>query len=76
MKQLVRDWPTVDRVHIEWIYDFVVKQPEEAMELMNSGKLDNQSEHPHCQQQVEKMLQEMKQQQEEWTTSSAPETSS
>ncbi len=41
MKQLRRDWPDVNPLWAEWVYDFCANTPQQELDrLMASGELD------------------------------------
>ena len=41
LKQLRRDWPDVNSLWAEWVYDFCAKTPQEELDrLIESGELD------------------------------------
>ncbi len=69
LKQLRRDWPDVNLLWQEWVYDFCANTPQEELDrLMESGELDERdTKISSCK--MEKLC-------EEWNHSSAQETSS
>ena len=60
LKQLRRDWPDVNSLWAEWVYDFCVKTPQEELNrLIESGELDKrESKFGHAA--VQKLLSEYK----------------
>ena len=61
LKQLRRDWPDVNALWAEWVYDYCAKTPQEELDrLMDSGELDKkESKFGHAA--VQKLLSEYKQ---------------
>ena len=56
LKQLARDWPNVNPLWREWVYDFCANTPQEELDrLMVTGELDKKGS-KFSQQNVEKML--------------------